>query len=201
MIKQVTNSTDSFNRFIQQQTLVWNKNFHFQKLVMEKWSLCWWHCVFQSGRQLWTYSWMKIARTQRTRLCASPSLPGTVGRIHCQPSAPVTHLSLHPFCCQGAGRLCVNITLLFSLWEPAAGSRALQVHHNLCCKYLNIIRTDDQPTEDKISRCLFLPTTPRTESRQQGLQSRWEKSSQLINSTKWRRGVLKGYSLGSLSLC
>lgn len=48
----------------------------------------------------------------------------------------------------------------FSLWEPAADSCALQVRHKLCCKDSNIIGTA-QPTEDKISRCLFLPITPR----------------------------------------
>lgn len=48
----------------------------------------------------------------------------------------------------------------FSLWGPAAQTHVLCRYVTNCCKDSNIIGAA-QPTEDKISRCLFLPITPR----------------------------------------
>lgn len=93
----------------------------------------------------------------------------TVGPLHCQPSPAVAHLSLHPSCCQGFGRLCVNITL------PSLCGSQLQTCVCVLCEAasqspLRGSQTSTgraQPPEDKISRCLgfffffFLPTTPR----------------------------------------
>lgn len=147
---------------------------------------------------------MKETHPQCTQLCASPSPAGTVGPIHCQPSPAVTHLSLHPSCCQGFGRLCVNITL-----PSLCGS---QLQTCVLCEATSqspLRGSQTSPGELSLQKiksadaCFFFFFTHNSSGRnpdREGLQSTCGKSWQLMSLTKWRRGVLiKGYSLGSSS--